>query len=186
MTAVNTRKRRNATETKAKILSAAQKAFSKLGYAQAGIRDIAEIADVSSTLLIRYFGSKAGLFEAALIDAIRTEELFEFGKEGFGERLAKLFTDMDLEITPPAIIALSAGHPDAQKITTRVTKEYALKPVAKWLGAPNSYVRALEIFMLSTSFVLYSRQFPLTPTSVDGKKKLTKWLAESVQDIVDQ
>src|SRR3546814_8586971 len=44
-------KRRNAIQTKAKILAAAQQAFSETGYSQSGIRDIAATAYVSSTLL---------------------------------------------------------------------------------------------------------------------------------------
>src|SRR3546814_3398015 len=46
-------KRRNAIQTKAKILAAAQQAFSETGYSQSGIRDIAAIADVSSTQIGR-------------------------------------------------------------------------------------------------------------------------------------
>jgi len=57
-------KRRNAPKTKAKILAASQEAFAELGYSQAGIRDIAAIAGVSSTLLLRYFGSKPALFRS--------------------------------------------------------------------------------------------------------------------------
>lgn len=186
MTKTNPPKRRNATQTKARILAAAQKAFAQQGYAQAGIRDIATMADVSSPMLLRYFGSKAGLFEAALIDAIDQGDLYTTSKEGFGKRLAALFSNRDLDITPPAIIALSTGHPDAQAITTRVTQEYALEPLAKWLGAPDGYVRALEIFMLSTSFVLYSRQLPLSPASIRGKQQLQQWLATSIQQIVDK
>ena len=179
-------KRRNAVATKAKILAAAQKAFAEIGYARAGIRDIAAIADVSSTLLIRYFGSKAALFEAALIDAIEFRDLLSHGREGFGERLAQLFTDMDLEITPPAIIALSTGDPESRDIAARVAREHTIAPMAEWLGPPHGEVRALEIFMLSTSFVLYSRQLPLAPSGGESREELKQWLAQSVQAIVNR
>src|SRR5271167_4329388 len=106
-------KRRDAPRTKARILAAAQEAFSKLGYSQAGIRDIAAMAGVSSPMLLRYFGSKAGLFEAALTEAMRVENLFDRGRARFGERLIKLFLDVDLDIKPPSIIALSAGDSEA-------------------------------------------------------------------------
>jgi AcrR family transcriptional regulator len=59
-------KRRNPAVTKARILAAAQKVFAERGYAQTGLRDIANEADVSSALPVTYFGTKAGLFEAAL------------------------------------------------------------------------------------------------------------------------
>jgi AcrR family transcriptional regulator len=167
-------------------LVAAQKAFSQLGYARTGIRDIAAIADVSSTLLLRYFGSKAGLFEAALIDAMRTEEALKIGKEGLGEQLAKLFLNTDLEITQPSMIALSMNDPDARDILARVIEEYGLAPLAKWLGPTDARARALQIILLATAFVLYTRQLPQLFSARGMDKKLAKWFAQSVQEIVDQ
>jgi AcrR family transcriptional regulator len=179
-------KRRNAPRTKAKILTAAQKSFSEHGYAQVGIRDIATIADVSSPLLLRYFGSKAGLFEAALIDAMRMDALFELGRDHFGEHLTRLFLDPDLDIKPPSLVALSIGDADAREIATRVTEEHVLTPLAKWLGPPDARVRALEIILLSMGFVLYTRQLPLMSVTKGVDKKMAKWFAQTVQAIVDQ
>jgi len=179
-------KRRNAPKTKARILAAAQQAFSETGYGQAGIRDIAAIAGVSSTLLLRYYGTKAALFEAALIDSVRVEELFDQPRARFGEHLTRLFLDTSLDIKSPSIIALATGHAEAQEIATRVTEEHVLTPLAKWLGGPDARVRALEIIMLAVGFVLYTRQLPVMPTAKGIDRKLAKWFAQSVQAIIDR
>ena len=179
-------KRRNALQTRAKILAAAQKTFSEHGYSQASIRDIAAIADVSSPMLLRYFGSKAGLFEAALIDAIRMEELLQSSKEGFGEQLAKTFLNAEIEITPPSMIALSTSDPEAREITTRVTEEHIIVPFAKWLGPPDARARSLEVMLLATGFVLYTRRLPALFAPRGTDKKFAKWFAQSVQAIIDQ
>ncbi len=179
-------RRRNAGQTRAGILTAAQKAFSELGYAHAGIREIATIAGVSSTLLIRYFGSKAGLFEAALIDAMRMGELLQHEKKGFGDHLVRLFLNTGLEITPPSMIALATHDPEAREITTRVIEEHLLPPIAAWLGAPDGRARALQIMLLSTGFVQYTRQLPTLFAARGAEKKLAKWFAQTVQAIVDQ
>ncbi len=186
MSTLPPRKCRDAPKTRARILAAAQKAFSERGYAQAGIRDIAALADVSSTLLIRYFGSKAGLFEAALLDAMRMDELLRQGKAGFGEHLARLFLNRGLEITPPSMIALSTSDDEARQITTRVTEEHVIAPFARWLGAPDARARALEIMLLATGFVLYTRQLPELFATRGTDRKLAAWFAESVQAIVDR
>ena len=186
MTSTPPPKRRNAAQTKAKILAAAQKAFSELGYTRAGIRDIAAIADVSSTLLLRYYGSKAGLFEAALTDAMRMDELLQSGKAGFGEQLAAIFLDATIEFTVPSMIALSTNDPEAREITTRVTESQIIKPFMKWLGAPDARARALEIMLLSTGFVLYTRQLPGLFATRGIDRKLGKRFAKSIQTIVDQ
>jgi AcrR family transcriptional regulator len=179
------RKHRNAPKTKAKILAAAQRAFSQHGYAQAGIRDIAAMAGISSPLLLRYFGSKAGLFEAALVDAMRVEELFEKRRDMFGEHLASLFLDAKLDIKPPSILALSTGDPGARDIATRVTQRHVIDPLSEWLGPPDARVRALEIVILALGFVLCTRQFRLTPRRKGVDRKLARWLAQSLQAIVD-
>lgn len=179
-------KRRNAPQTKAKILAAAQQAFAEHGYSQCGIRDIAAIADVSSTLLLRYYGSKAALFEAALIAAMPMAGLLaDSPRERFGETLAELFMDADLDIRPPAIIALSIGDAEARAIATRVTQSHIIAPLAKWLAPPDAEVRALEIVMMSMSFVQFSRQLPLIPSRRGAGRKLARWFADTVQAIVD-
>ena len=178
-------KKRNAEQSKARILSAGKKCFAEMGYSQAGIRDIAREADVSTTLLLRYFGSKAGLFEAALIDALKFDNLPEYKRDELGVRLVEFFQDKNLEIYQPAIISLSLSHPEARDIISRVVEQYSLQPLAKWLGGTDSQIRALEIMMLAISFVQYTRQLPLTPLTRGADKKLGKWLAESIQAIVD-
>jgi AcrR family transcriptional regulator len=59
------RRRRNADETKANLLSAAQRLFAAEGYERATIRSVAQAAGVDPALVIRYFRSKDGLFAAA-------------------------------------------------------------------------------------------------------------------------
>jgi AcrR family transcriptional regulator len=179
-------KQRNAPQTRANILSAAQQAFAQHGYAQAGIRDIANLADISSPLLLRYFGSKAGLFEAALIDAMQVEELFGAERDKFGAHLTSLFMDAKLDIKAPSLIALSIGHADARDIATRATEQHVIEPLAKWLGPPDARVRATQIVSIALGFVLCSRQLPLMPARKGIDRKMAKWFAETVQTIVDQ
>jgi AcrR family transcriptional regulator len=179
-------KRRNAPQTKAKILAAAQQAFAEHGYGQAGIRDIAALAGISSPLLLRYFGSKSGLFEAALIETMRVGTLFEGRRDRFGEHLIGLFLDATVNIQAPSILALSTGHPDARDITTRVTAEQVIEPLAKWLGPPDAQARALQIVMLAMGFVLCTRLYPMMPVRKGGDKKVVKWFAQTLQAIVDQ
>jgi AcrR family transcriptional regulator len=179
-------KRRNAPQTKAKILAAAQQAFAEHGYAQAGIRDIAALAGISSPLLLRYFGSKSGLFEAALVEAMRVETLFEERRDRFGEHLIGLFMDAAVDIKAPSILALSTGHADARDIATRVTGRHVIEPLAKWLGPPDAHARALEIVMLAMGFVICTRLYPFVPARKGVDKKLVEWFAQTLQAIVDQ
>ena len=178
-------KRRDAPATRARILDAAQRAFADLGYSQAGIREIAALAGTSTTLLIRYFGSKAGLFEAALGEAMRSDAIYAIDRSQLGAHFAEMFTRPEIEIRPPAMIALAASDPQAREITARVAEELAIRPLARWLGGPDAHTRAVQIFMLSTSFVLYTRQVPVMPVERGIDPAMTQWFARAVQEIVD-
>jgi AcrR family transcriptional regulator len=179
------RKRFDYPSTRAIILAAAQQAFSENGYSQASIRDIAAIAGVSSTLLLHYFGSKAGLFEAALSDIIPLDDLLTvINKDLFGDMVSRLILDAKLDMRSPSMVALAIGDPETRSITTRVTMERVLVPLAKWLGPPNAEVRALQILMLSMGFVVYTRQLPVLSSTLMQDDALRAWFAESIQAIV--
>src|SRR5437879_2281192 len=60
------RPRRTAETTKAAILSAARARFARQGYERTTIRGVAADAGIDASMVMRYFGSKEQLFEAAL------------------------------------------------------------------------------------------------------------------------
>jgi AcrR family transcriptional regulator len=62
-------RRRNAADSRRRLLDAARKLFAERGYERSTIRDIGEQAGLDSTLIARYFGSKAALY----LEAMRTE-----------------------------------------------------------------------------------------------------------------
>lgn len=176
-------RKRDADATRARILAAAQRAFWAHGYGETGIRDIAAIAETSSTLLLRYFGSKAGLFEAALKDAMQVEPMLAVGRDGFGQRLADLLLRPDLDVKPPAILAVTTSDAQALEITARVTEEQIIAPLSTWLGGSDARARALAITMLATGFVIYARQLPLSGGAADAA--LVRWFVDAVQTQVD-
>ena len=141
----------------------------------------------SSTLVLRYFGSKARLFEAALRASMPLDHVtLDADRSRLGEKLAALFMTRELEIRPPSIVALATGDAEARAIATRVLQEEIIAPMARWLGPPDPQARALEILMLAMGFVLFTRQFPVIGTSKAQEKKVAAWLAESIQEIVDR
>jgi AcrR family transcriptional regulator len=65
---------RDSDATQARILQAAKTLFSRNSYEGVGVREIASNADVDSALVIRYFGSKEGLFRTLIALARRARE----------------------------------------------------------------------------------------------------------------
>ena len=62
------RSRRTGHEVRSRLLTAAREVFAERGYAGASTKEIARRAEVTEVLLFRHFGSKAGLFDEAVLD----------------------------------------------------------------------------------------------------------------------
>ncbi|QRY42747.1 TetR/AcrR family transcriptional regulator [Mycolicibacterium boenickei] len=62
------RTRRTGDEIRARLLAAGRSVFAELGYAGASTNEIAQRAEVAEVLIFRHFGSKAGLFDVAVLD----------------------------------------------------------------------------------------------------------------------
>lgn len=60
------RRRRDAADSRARLLESARTMFAERGYERATVRDIGRAADVDPALIARYFGSKAALYVEAL------------------------------------------------------------------------------------------------------------------------
>ena len=87
-------RRPGASVSRGAILRAARRHFADVGYERATIRRIAAAANVDPALVLHYFGSKDGLFAAAM-DFPRPDtvipETFGAGLDGLGERVARFF-----------------------------------------------------------------------------------------------
>jgi AcrR family transcriptional regulator len=178
-------RKRDAQATKARILDAAQEVFARTSFSDAGIREIAALAEVSTTLLLQYFGSKAGLYEEALNAAMSADSVLAQPRDTFGAALAAALLKPGLAIRPPLMMALAAGDTEAAAIAARVMEARSIAPLAKWLGPPNGRARALEIAALATGLVTYTKHLPLQANSRKDLKLIAEWFANSVQAIVD-
>lgn len=115
--------RAGAPDTREAILEAARATFAEAGYDRATIRRIATTAGVDPALVHHYFGSKEGLFAAAvhlpLVPEQIVDEVFAAGVDHAGEHLATLFFRIwETPETREALIgqvrmALSSDQPPA-------------------------------------------------------------------------
>lgn len=64
------RTRRSTETVRSAVLEAAQELFAERGYASTSTKEIASRAQVSEPLLFRHYGSKAALFEVAVLDRL--------------------------------------------------------------------------------------------------------------------
>src|SRR3954471_12204001 len=96
------RRRRTPDEARLEILDAAERVFTESQPDRVGLKEVAREAGVSHALITHYFGTYAGLIEAALERRIRalrermTTRMFEAGALARpGELLGMLFDALD-------------------------------------------------------------------------------------------
>ena len=77
--------------TRRAILGAARATFAARGYEQTTIRAVAARAGVDASMVMRYFGSKAGLFTAAVTIDLQVPDLRSVPASGRGELLVRHF-----------------------------------------------------------------------------------------------
>jgi AcrR family transcriptional regulator len=79
--------------TRRTILEAARATFATRGYEQTTIRAVAAQADIDPSMVMRYFGSKAGLFTAASTMDLHPPDLRSVPVRRRGEHIVRHFVD---------------------------------------------------------------------------------------------
>jgi AcrR family transcriptional regulator len=178
---------RNSTKTKARILEAAQNAFSTRGYRDVGIRDISAAAEVNQNLITRYFGGKASLFQEALAATLKLDDLLVGDRKDFGERQAAALRQNEARaMNAGAMLALSIGDPQARAISSEKWNHQLVDIIANWLDGPDAKARARLITMLSMGFtVVQLLTADKNEESAEEQRFIDQWLTDTLQKIVE-
>ena len=137
--------RGDGADTRGAVLDAARARFAEHGYDGTKLRDVAADAGVDVALVSYFFGSKDGLFAAAMALAVNpaqlVEELMRDGMEGLGERLLR--TLLGLLDTPGgspfvALVRSAATNDRAAALLRGFVEREVLGRLAAAIDAPRS------------------------------------------------
>lgn len=177
---------RRTAKTKQAILESAQQLFASRGYAETGIREIAAGADVNSALIARYFGSKLNLFERVLRVSLDVSLFKEVPRETFGVTLAEIFCTAESDAAKVIpVLVFAAGDASARALVLEILEELVLTPLEEWFGGVEAEDRAAQLLMVVTSFFTFRLMLPIRPLEGRVSPGMFRWLAKSLQDIVD-
>jgi AcrR family transcriptional regulator len=84
---------RRSDPTRARILDAARRRFARQGYDGTTIRAVAADAGIDPSMVMRYYGSKDGLFAAAADIALDLPDLTQVPRRQWGRRMVRHFFD---------------------------------------------------------------------------------------------
>lgn len=138
------------SDARDRIVTAARAEFGAHGYDRTSVRSIAKSAGVDPALVHHYFGTKDGVFQAAIESAFAPALLPETaalaGAEGIGERLVRLFLGVweDPATREPLLVIVRSAltaEPAAAALREFVLRELLLR-VASELEVPEPRLRA--------------------------------------------
>jgi AcrR family transcriptional regulator len=179
-------RQRDAERTRAALLNAARTLFSTRGFANTGVREVADLAGVNSALVGRYFGSKQGLFRATLEEVLDITPVLRGDRRRFGvEMVAIFFAEQDAP-GPLAMMILSAADPEAHATSVELLQKKAIEPLARWLGPPDAEGRAARLNILWSGFLIVWKLLPNQSLAAGRTASTRRWLEAATQAIVDE
>lgn len=185
-TPAHAEKPRDRERTSERILHAAKVAFAKRGYTAASLRDIAEDAGVTAALVVRYFGSKEALFEAAVADAFDLRRAFaDVDASALGEALAAPLFGEQGDTDQMAMTLLAAVDPAMNGLVRKLVRKRMHEPMAALVGGEDAEQRAALVLALATGVWVYRFLLPLAPLAGRSNPDAIRRVAALLQCIVD-
>jgi AcrR family transcriptional regulator len=181
-------RRPGSPSTREAILAAARGHFAEAGYEGATLRGIAAAAGVDAKLILHYFGSKAGVFSAAVafpIDpAAALPPLLDPGLDGLGARLVGFFVGTLESPAGSPMLALIrsavAGEPAAALVREYVRREI-LARVAAPLRVEQPELRASLVASQLVGLAVVRYVIGLEPLASASPDAIGAWLGPTVQ-----
>ncbi|MEE1739527.1 TetR family transcriptional regulator [Streptomyces sp. BE147] len=176
------RSRRSDT-TRASILTAALERFAADGYERATIRAIAKDARIDPSMVMRYYGNKEQLFEAACTVDLRLPDLLTVPEAEVGRTLVGHFVDLwEQSGALTALLRVGVTNQAGAERMQEIFKQQLLPLAARICPAPTTApVRAALVAsqMLGMALTRYVLRFPVTAAMT--RDEITDWLAPTVQ-----
>ncbi|MFD8076747.1 TetR/AcrR family transcriptional regulator [Streptomyces sp. NPDC059718] len=141
---------RDGEATRATILTAARAAFDDKGYAQTSLREIARNAGVRPSLVVHFYGSKAGLLAATVEwpfdPGTVVRRVLAMGPDHIGERLADVFLETWEQDGRPntALTLLHAAceRPEAAALMRELFTTCVVDPIVAAIDPDRAELRA--------------------------------------------
>jgi len=147
-------------ETRRRILDAARRLFATEGYERTTIRAVASKAAIDPSMVMRYYGSKDGLFAAAMDIDLRLPDLTQWRTDEIGEHMAAHFLDRwegprsGDEL--PLLFRTAVGNPEAASRLQQII-EGQLAPAIARISSPGRARRCAALIASQMIGMGYAR-----------------------------
>jgi AcrR family transcriptional regulator len=189
MTARRTGRRTGDTSSRAAILDAARARFAERGYQATTIRAVAGAAGVDPALVHYFFGTKQGLFTAAMDLPYDPAEVVRRAGEGdpelVGERLAtavlELWDQPEAGERLAAMLRSAVTHEDAARLLREYFGREVLLRLAEAVGGPDAERRAGLLATQVVGLAMMRHVLKLEPIASMDADELAGWIGPTLQ-----
>lgn len=163
---------RRSDRTRAAILKAARERFAEHGYERTTIRAVASDAAIDPSMVMRYFGSKEKLFEAALAIDLRLPDLTTVSRVNLPHALVRHFVDRwEGDPTDDALLVLLRSAVTNEQAAQRIREIFSAQVAPALKGAVDARrAGLLSAQLLGLALARYLVRIPavtaLTPADV--------------------
>ena len=174
---------RNASQTRADILSAARSRFGAEGYERTTLRAVAADVGVDAALVIRYFGSKQDLFGAAADFAIELPDLSSVDPdEVAGILLPRFFAVWEDETFLALLRAAMTSQVAADALRRVFAEQVAPKLITATPDNPVQRIGLMGAFVIGLATTRYVLANP--PVANLSRDELSRWAAPVIRQLL--
>ncbi len=179
--------------TRAKILAAARNQFAERGYERATLRTIGRTAHVDQRLITHFFGSKHGLFIAAMalpIDpSLFVAAVAAPGIAGLGERLAIRWVELWDSSEGRHLVGLlrsAMSNEGAAKMMRDAFVHVVMRQLVRALDIDHPERRAAFVASQLFGLVLIRYVLRLPPVATMTPNEVARWIGPTIQRYLER
>lgn len=183
-----TGRRPGRSDTREAILEAARALFAERGYEGTTVREVAAVAEVDPKLVLHYFGSKEGAFQAAVSFPLDPAEMLPGmlagGVDGLGERLVRRFLEtLDGPAGRPALalIRSSIGNERATALFREFVRREILGRVGAVTGLDHPELRATLAGTQLVGLAVVRHVVRVPPLDAASPAEIARWVGPTLQ-----
>lgn len=166
-------------------MAAAEHLFARQGYERTTVRDVAERAHIDPALVIRYFGSKDGLFALAARIELELPSPGALAPEQVGQALIEHFLELwegSARARGMAVLLRSAASNELAATKMREVFQAQVMPFVAALGSPASAARRAGLVssqLLGLAMCRYVLALP--PVVALSRAEIIRWIGPTLQ-----
>lgn len=178
-------KLRKSDATRARIVEAARERFRKEGFERTTIRKVAGDAGIDPSMVMRYFESKRGLFDAAMTVELRIPDLSRHPRDKLGEAIITHFLKRWEEPDADSLQLLlrsSASNEEAAERLRGVFRDQIVALVGRLRGSEADAREVASLIATQTVGLAYTRYvLKLPPLVAMPHETIIKVIGATIQ-----